>query len=370
MPEVYRGLSRRLLDKSIEAYVLSLETINRLTVKYRIENFVYLICNAWELLLKAKILHDARVHSAIYYRKVRGQRPRTLALRDCLNKIFTGDNDPVRRNVEHVADLRDEAVHLVISHVPREIMGLFQACVLNYHKYLSDWTNISLSDRVTVGMMTIVYDFSPEETDLENATMRKRLGRDAAEYLTKFQAALRADVQRLGNPAELSIDIHYRLALTKNPGQGDITLTAGSTGGTPTHVIEVPKDPCKTHPLRLKEVITALETKIGFKPNSYDLRCIIEVHGIKKRADFYYKGTIKGSPVQYSPKFIDWVGTQYQNDRDFLVKTRTRFAEAHSAPLPAKAPGIAPTSERHIKRGMSIPITTPAEPKPKVHNSA
>jgi hypothetical protein len=103
-----------------------LETINRLSVKYRVETFVYLICNAWELLLKAKILHDAQKRDAIYYPKARGTRPRTLALRDCLTKLFTAERDPIRLNVEHVANLRDEAVHLVISHVPREIIGLFR----------------------------------------------------------------------------------------------------------------------------------------------------------------------------------------------------------------------------------------------------
>jgi len=361
MPDVYRGLSRRLLDKSIEAYVLSLETINRLSIKYRVENFLYLICNAWELLLKAKILHDTHDRSAIYYPETYSTRPRTLALRDCLKKTFTGDHDPVRRNVEHVADFRDEAVHLVISHVPREIIGLFQACVLNYHKHLGDWTGISLSRRVTVGMMTIVYDFNPEESDLANVTMRKRLGREAVKYLTELQAALRADVQLLGNPAELTIDIEYRLALTKNPANADIVLSGGATGTTPTHVVEVPKDPCKTHPLRFNDVKTHLESAIGFKPNQYDLRCIIQAHAIKKRAEFYYKGSIKGSSAQYSHEFVEWIAKQCENDTDFIRKTRERVAKTQTAPA-ARSPGTAPTSAPHTAAPKPVPITSPARP--------
>lgn len=109
------GLKGRLLDKSIEAYILSLETINRLSVKYRIENFAYLICNAWELLLKAKILDDTNDRKAIYYPKEKGKRPRTLSLRDCSQKIFPNEKDPARRNMERVCSLRDEATHLVFS---------------------------------------------------------------------------------------------------------------------------------------------------------------------------------------------------------------------------------------------------------------
>ena len=43
-------LKERLVDKSFDAYVLALETINRITVRYRMEAFCYLICNAWKLL--------------------------------------------------------------------------------------------------------------------------------------------------------------------------------------------------------------------------------------------------------------------------------------------------------------------------------
>jgi len=142
---VIRDLKGRLLDKSIEAYILSLETINRLSVKYRVENFTYLICNAWELLLKAKIIDGSKNRQAIFYIQKTGGSASFLALRDCLKKVFRNENDPTRRNLECVAQLRDEAVHLVISQVPKSVLALFQSCVLNYHKRLVDWFGISLS---------------------------------------------------------------------------------------------------------------------------------------------------------------------------------------------------------------------------------
>ena len=37
------GLKGKLVAKSLDAYVLSLETINRLSVKYRVEAFCYLM---------------------------------------------------------------------------------------------------------------------------------------------------------------------------------------------------------------------------------------------------------------------------------------------------------------------------------------
>ena len=86
------GLKGQLLEKSIEAYIMALETINRLSIKYRVEAFTYFICNAWELLLKAKIIEDTNDRRSIFYSMTEKPRPRSLALRDCLGKVFTNDN--------------------------------------------------------------------------------------------------------------------------------------------------------------------------------------------------------------------------------------------------------------------------------------
>jgi len=41
------GLKGRLVDKGVEAYILALETINRLSIQYRVETFCYLLCNGY-----------------------------------------------------------------------------------------------------------------------------------------------------------------------------------------------------------------------------------------------------------------------------------------------------------------------------------
>ena len=76
------GLKGQLVEKSVDAYVLALETINRLSIKYRVESFAHLVCNAWELLLKARLLDTEKSRNAIYYKKKRNEGKRTLSLRD------------------------------------------------------------------------------------------------------------------------------------------------------------------------------------------------------------------------------------------------------------------------------------------------
>ena len=319
------GLKGRLLEKSIEAYILSLETINRLSVKYRVETFTYLICNAWELLLKAKIIDDANSRQAIFYSRKRGEPLRSLALRDCIKRVFLNENDPARRNLECTADLRDEAVHLVISQIPKSILSLFQSCVLNYHRRLVDWFGISLSGRVSVGMMTIVYDFSPEQFDLTSPILQRQLGREVIEYLAGFQTGVQQEFERLNKSAEFSIDINYKLALVQKTGDADIVLTKGETGVT-ANIIEVPKDPSRTHPYRQKEVTAQVDNVLGNKlhVSQYEIQCVVNVYGIKKRSEFFYQGTIKGSIGQYSPAFIAWLLREYEKDNDFFKKVREK----------------------------------------------
>lgn len=321
------GLKERLLENSIEAYVMALETINRLSIKYRVEAFAYLICNAWELLLKAKVIEDAGSRKAIYYKKKRGEPRRSLALRDCLKRVFPNDNDPTRRNIELIADLRDEATHLVISQVPKDVLALFQACVLNYHRRLNEWWGLSLSDRIPVGMMTIIYDLSPDQLDLSNSILRRRLGSDAAKYLVEFEAKVRRESEHFGRSAEFSIPVNYKLALVKNVGDADISLATGEAGTT-VGVLEVPKDPSKTHPYRQKELVEQTNAALeGATINKHDVECVVKVHNVKEKSNFYYQGKVKGSPGQYSREFVKWMATKHKRNAGFFQQARQRARE-------------------------------------------
>jgi hypothetical protein len=262
---------------------------------------------------------------AIYYKKKRGEPRRSLALRDCLKRVFPNENDPTRRNIERITDLRDEAAHLVVSQVPKDVLALFQACVLNYHSWLGEWFDVSLSERVSVGMMTIVYDFSPEQFDLKSPVLRRQLGRDAAQYLTQFQAEIIREFEKLGKPAEFSIDIGYKLALVQKVGDADIVLTKGEAGET-TRIVGIAKDPSKTHPYRRKEVVEQINAALSGteKINPFDIQCVVKIYGVRKRPEFYYHGTVKGSPVQYSQVFVEWLLKQYNNNNAFFTDVRQK----------------------------------------------
>ncbi|EFN94191.1 hypothetical protein HMPREF9278_0668 [Mobiluncus mulieris FB024-16] len=60
-------------------------------------------------MLKAHLL-KTQGQDSIYY-KHKGNR--TLSLEDCLRKIFTNENDPLRQNMTQIINLRNTSTHFI-----------------------------------------------------------------------------------------------------------------------------------------------------------------------------------------------------------------------------------------------------------------
>jgi hypothetical protein len=183
-------------------------------------------------------------------------------------------------------------------------------------------------------MMAIVYDLGPDQCDLSSNVLRRKLGRETALYLAQFQAKLRDEFIALGQSAEFSIGIGYKLALTKKPGEGDIILTKGEMGQT-VGIVEVPKDPSSTHPYRCTELVKQVNAVLQGEARitSYDITSIVKAHGIKQRTEYYYQGRVAGSPIQYSQSFFEWIVKQYHNDPAFFGKAKERLKQLATQPF-------------------------------------
>lgn len=125
-----KELINKMLEKSQEAFIMSVEIYNKPTIKYRVEGFAFFICNAWELMLKAHILKTKGKHS-IYYKD---SPNKTISLSECIKKVFTNDKDPLRLNLEKIIELRDTSTHFVTTEYEMIYIPLFQACIFNFNE--------------------------------------------------------------------------------------------------------------------------------------------------------------------------------------------------------------------------------------------
>jgi len=112
-------LSEKMIEKSIEAFTMALEIYNKPTIKYRVEGFALFVCNAWELMLKAKLLKDGK---PIYYKDSNN----TLSLPESLKRVITNKNSPLRKNINTINNGKHPAPSLTSS------FSIFSLLIIKY----------------------------------------------------------------------------------------------------------------------------------------------------------------------------------------------------------------------------------------------
>jgi hypothetical protein len=84
--------SYKLLDKSEAAIISAIEIYNKPDFKYREETFALLALNAWELLLKAKLLRDNKNNPrSIYQFERRVNKDGTPSAKEFLKRNRSGN---------------------------------------------------------------------------------------------------------------------------------------------------------------------------------------------------------------------------------------------------------------------------------------
>ena len=147
----------RLVDKSIDAFTFAIEIINKPTLRHRSENFVFNMCNAWELMLKAQLVKD-KGEDAIYYKK---NKDRTITLSNCIETIFTDFHNPVKNNLTIIEKLRNKSTHFITPEYDEIYISVFQANVVYYVEHLKKYFSIDLSSKFPSNFLTIAANPKP-----------------------------------------------------------------------------------------------------------------------------------------------------------------------------------------------------------------
>jgi len=159
----------KLVRKATEAAITALESYNRPNAKYRDEAFCILLINAWELLLKARIiLENNDSIDAVEVRVVpkpsegkatkpvvkkgRSGTPITIGLEKCAEIVrqypHKNIDQKVLWNLIGLIEIRDNAVHLM-NHSPdvsNRVFSLGSAALLNFAKACRDWFDFDLRE--------------------------------------------------------------------------------------------------------------------------------------------------------------------------------------------------------------------------------
>ena len=149
-----KAVYKQLVDKSVAAALAAIEVYNKPDFRYREESFVILLVNAWELLLKAKILKDSQNRISTLYikygknnckiKRSRTGNPLTIELFGAMQKLAL---DPVvTDNLSSLVDIRDTAVHFHNDDGVRYVVfTLGVAALRNYQHLAKEWFKKNLA---------------------------------------------------------------------------------------------------------------------------------------------------------------------------------------------------------------------------------
>ena len=307
-------LYKRLFERSENSFFLAIEIYNRIKQNNKIEAFCILIINAWELLLKGFLVKEEGEQS-IYYKD---SPERTITIIDALKRVIVNENDLVRKNLEKMIEMRDQATHFLIPEIQPWLSRLFQSSIFNFIKKYEELTNNKIDFSNETGLITLILD----KNNFSETIVEKNYGISTKDIVLKFIKTLDEEEAKYNNP-EFIIPVEYKLVLTKNEQNGDIKLQSGTLSSVHTQgvIIEVAKDPDRTHPYLSKEVIDRVNKELSDKQimpiNQYSLQAIIYKEKIKaNKSSQYYYMLSRPQTHRYSQQFVDLIvkkSSQHQN---------------------------------------------------------
>ena len=129
------------------ALLAAIEIYNKPTVEYREQTFAMLMANAWEVLLKARIVQQCSGKLASVYRSENGryvrdrdtQEPITIGLREALTR--TSLPAEVAANIHGIMVVRNSATHMgtLAPELAQRVLGFGTASILNFVKLTAHW---------------------------------------------------------------------------------------------------------------------------------------------------------------------------------------------------------------------------------------
>ena len=313
-------IKQKLVDKSIEAFIMGLEIYNKPTIKYRIEGFSFFICNAWELMLKAELLNR---NEDIYYSDKSG---RTLSLEPTIKKIYSDKNTRVRLNLEKIIELRNISTHFITEDYEAKYAPLFQACVLNFVNEIKRFHNIDISNYISQNFLTITANYEP----LSNEQIRLKYPPEIAERFIQQSNQIDVLTQEYDSD-KFAIPIKQNLYITKKKDEADFVIAMASESPNKVAIVKELKDPTNTHKYAFNNVIAVVNNrlsksniKLGYKNgfNSYVLNLFIEFYDIKSDNKYSYKHSLGNSTsYTYSERLIDFIINEIKKNPDGFVES-------------------------------------------------
>ncbi len=233
-------LAVRFLQKAEGALLASIEVYNKPTFEYREETFAILALNAWELLLKAKLLAENGNRTRSLYvterRPKRAGGPVALCLKrnrsgtplsHGLGKVISELENrsgvklapAIKGNLEALTEVRDSAVHFVVAspQLAKQVLEVGTAAVRNFVELARLWFHHDMSGRHFF-LMPIGF------ADASSGGSAVILSNDESKLIS-FLAQMASNVDASDGPFNIALDVNLSFKRTQPAGALAIAIS-------------------------------------------------------------------------------------------------------------------------------------------------
>lgn len=221
---------QELIDRSQAAMMAAIEIYNKPSFSYRIETFVILSINSWELLFKAKWLnlHNNKERS-LYVKERREKKNKEKTSKLFIKRTESGNpfthslgylgkklverqvlDNAVMDNISLLTDFRDSAVHYY-NKSPFTLLMMQEigmACIKNYVAIVKQWF---ASQVASINMQLMPFAFTDQLMDVENLQLSPE-----EQNFIKLIEKLNANHMPDGSPYSVAINVQLQLSKAKS----------------------------------------------------------------------------------------------------------------------------------------------------------
>jgi hypothetical protein len=316
--------SERLLFNAEAALISAIEIYNKPSFAYREETFAILALNAWELLLKSKLLETKKNNArCLYIYATRELAPGRQSVKKYIKRNRTGNKmtigisecivrleaekiqvpEPIKTNLTALAEVRDNAIHFINAspRLSKQVLEIGTACLRNFIELGKQWLGLDLSHYslylMPIGFMpsgeaATAISLSPDEQKVVN-------------YL--------ANLTRTGNTGEVqdyhvSLDVNISFKRTSAAAANAVIVTNDPHDPNAVHVNLSEEDIRKQYPWDYGDLTEKLKNRyIDFKanPKYHELRKKIAVNPQYKKTRYLDPGNPSGQRKDFfNPNII------------------------------------------------------------------
>ena len=313
----------KLIDKSKEAFIMAIEVYNKPSIKYRVEGFSFFICNAWELMLKAHMIKTMG-NDSIYYKD---NPSRTIALENCVKKVFTNDKDPLRKNLEKIIELRNTGTHFITEEYEMVYIPLFQAAVFNFIEKMQAFHNVDMTEIIPQNFLTLTVSYNSLNVD----EIRAKYPPEIAELLISADAELSSIMSDSNSRFAIRVNHYYYMTKDENKATAKVKIDKDSETGV--RIVTELKDPNNTHKYTCKICCEEINKRLDKSKilllvngeakrfNSSHFRLFCQYFEIKSNPKLCYTYKISSQPqYSYSLQTIDFIVEEIKKDSENIIQ--------------------------------------------------